>query len=309
MGTETNKTETQALKPKDSYAVHLTASFMATLGGHLNRVMMNLAAYHTDPFKVLKELPLHWHKGLAWNLLRGTSVVGSQSYLKTQASEYMGANTLQGKIAGLTAAAFAGTIYASIFETPFIRAPLRATAKTTLPVMRFSMPLSVLYFCREAGFSTVSLGAKDFDGFTYGTLYGCAIVITAACHKFATLEATTDIMEKAGIKTPNFRRDGFWRSLVILAKNQTYTHPACRGPIISPQNRAELAKNLTTIAAHGTMLFYRAFFLGVFALALDKSFELSRSLYQNQSGFFTRSKKEMTAAEDNTHTISNQPRK
>ena len=53
MSQENNELKQQ--KSSANFQTHLSAALLATFGAHFARVMMNRAAYHTDPFEVLRK--------------------------------------------------------------------------------------------------------------------------------------------------------------------------------------------------------------------------------------------------------------
>lgn len=256
-------------KPRQDLFSSFLAAASGTVGGHGFRVLMNRAAFHTDPRKVFADWPQYWRTGLGINLVRGTSSVTLQTWSKHTAQQYFGEHAWSGQFAGWLAPSLMGTTVATLLETTFIRKTLFKPGHGTMPLLRFSAPLTGSYFTRESGFIFYVMCSGNLPPYLYYPTYLAASWFSAVGHKFATWDATADIMEKEGIRTPNLKRDGFINTCRYIAHGNVYTHPSLAVPIRNPITTRQLAANFMYVTCHPNVLMFRMAFLGAFKLCYE----------------------------------------
>jgi hypothetical protein len=233
---------------------HLVGAVCGGLVSHPFRVAMNRAAYHSTILGPFMDIPRHWTSGIHINLPRCIIAVGSQSYANQLAKSYYPQNAVEGKVAGLLAATAVGTSVATSIETFFIRKTMDKPLQNNLPLFRFSTPLIGCYFLREFFFSSIMFTADKLSSTEKNLLLVPAAGFTGIFHKFAAWEATADIsvVQNKG-STPNFKQDGFFKSVVSLAKGDKYTHPSCKVLFPNATSIGKLATNLAFVSCGPAM--------------------------------------------------------
>jgi hypothetical protein len=295
MPQESTNNATMVQPPHSSYFNHFFGALTGTLGSHPFRVLMNRAPYYTNPLKVFADFPRYWHTGIGLNLSRGITAVSLQSWSKTKVHHYYGHDTAMGKVAGWFAAASMGTFIATLVETPFIRKTTIAPGQQ-LSYMRYSVPLSSFFFTREAGFAAVVLSEKDLPKSVYYPLFIAATWITGMCHKFATWDATADIMSYKW-KTPNFKRDGVVQTFKNIARGNVYDHPSCAVPYNNPVSNAQLLRNFSHVACHPNMFLFRFLLFTAYKICYNFGIQAAPVVKEeyhlaSQSMFANRAKKD-----------------
>lgn len=236
---------------------HIACSAVATLTAHPSRVWLNRASLYQSPITTILESKPYLLKGVFFNLMRGSVMTGSQSYVKTIAQEKWGL------VASIVASGSCGAIVASLVETPFIRKTMtQNTPGTHYSLSRFSPTLTSLYFLRETGFSLAVLTSNDLSRAAQNSLLLISAWATAVIHKFVALEATRDNLPK-GMTVPDFR-EGIFSSIKSMARGNVYTHPVFEVPCKNPVTKFALMRNLMHVSCGANMYLFRLLYLVVF---------------------------------------------
>lgn len=165
------------------------------------RTWLNYAPRFNNPFETIWYAFPNLFRGMPINVLRGTTMLCSQTWTQAKVHERYDKNTTHGKVLGILGAASVGTVVSTSIETWFIR------RNAKLPGTLFSVPLIGFYAMRELGFSLVVLGSEGFtDQQKQAAMVG-STAITGYCHKQAVIAATKDganttIVNKALFESP-----------------------------------------------------------------------------------------------------------
>ena len=270
--------DTTVEKKSDNLLFHVTCSGLSTLTSHVPRVWLNWASKCQSPLETIVKSKPYLLNGVFINLIRGSSMTGGQSWVKTLTQEKFGF------YASIASAAMCGSILASLFETPYIRTTMIENRPgVSYSLWRFSPTLTSLYFKREAGFSLAVLTKDDLPpAAQYGSLLAGAW-FTATIHKFAALEAIRDTLPK-GTTIPDFR-EGICSTVKSMARGGVYTHPVFKVPCENPDTYFALMRNLLHVSCGANMYLFRLIYLAVFKLAYDTS---TKVIPANPYGFFNK---------------------
>lgn len=279
------KNENKTTANTNSLIPHVGYSAMATLLAHPVRVCLNRASLFNqvslNPFPnmiaTVKDALPYLPKGILINLIRGSMATGSQSYAKQHAQAWGGLG------AGILAASVTGTIVASFVETPFVRRTMGQGGD--IPLWRFSMATSSMYFLREIGFSLAVLAKNDLSPVSQQAVLMGATYFTAAAHKLAALDATRDMLPH-GVSVPNLR-EGIIYTIRSMANGNVYTHPAFKVPFPNPSSWIAKTGNFLHVSCGANMFVFRLAYLVAFREAYHLAKE-SVSVADGWGGFFRR---------------------
>lgn len=240
----------------------LKASFAAGFA-HPSRVLLNRASLFTSVSETILKSKAYIFSGMPINVIRGGSAIGLQDYVKDVVKQHSGAYTpLTRALLGITATSLAGVTVASTIETALIRKTIisKSIASAAQPaLMRMTPILPVLYFSREVGFSLIMFYSNDLPAYQRYSLMLGGACYTGMMHKFATLEATRDLLPPS-ITTPNFAKDGVFKTVSDIA-NGRYTHPAMSVKYQNPDNLAKKTHNFFSASCGMRMFTFRCNYL------------------------------------------------
>lgn len=293
-----NDKEITETPPPKNLLFHVACSAAASLASHPNRVWLNRASLYQSPLATIFESKPYLLKGIFFNLLRGSMMTGTQSFIKNTTQEKWGL------FASIIAAAGCGSLVATMVETPFIRKTMTLnTPGTHYPLWRFSPTLTSLYFAREAGFSLAVLTKNDVSPVAQYSLLFSSGWLTAVAHKFVALEATRDSLPK-GVTIPDFR-EGIFSSVKAMARGGVYTHPVFEVPYKNPVTLPAMMRNLMHVSCGANMYLFRLLYLVVFKEAYHMATQVLPPVsITTLPGFFNNPlpREDSEHAESNTNT-------
>lgn len=248
---------------------------------HPLRVLMNRSYLHPTLFGVIKDLPEHGKKGFFLNLVRGTTILTAQSVGKDLAQyAYGDTQSSEAKLIGLMGAASAGSLTATVVETPFTRTTnesmhyqvqrlsiTQGLSSASKPLFRFSPFLLASFFSRDVGFSYLVRIAKDLPPYVVIPTVPVAAFLTVSAQNIANRAATDDLLLPEHGSFPKWSVRKFIPIMSDIAKG-TYTHPSYAVPnkSFSPEESRlsvtlKLVQNLVAVTCGKNMFFWRSAYI------------------------------------------------
>lgn len=265
-------------KKPDNLGFHVVCSGLSALLTHGPRVWLNQASKYQSPLKTIAESWSYLPNGIVLNGIRGATMTGIQSYVKSSTQDKFGFYP------SVLMAAACGSLAASVVETPFIRKTMiEKVPGASYSLWRFSPTLTSLYFKREAGFIFAVLTKDDLSPAVQYSSLLLAAWFTATIHKFAALEAVRDTLPE-GVTIPDFQK-GLGSAVRSMARGGVYTHAVFKVPCENPETYFALMRNLLHVSCGANMYLFRLLYLAAFKLAYDTT---TKVIPANPYGFFNK---------------------